>query len=263
MASFRGNRGIRRPGSSTSLPELDSSAFTLPLQISSAVCSAASLLLLLTALCTSSWLMEKSSAIHSGLWVIYRGPEFTVYGFRSLATFIHVTRGLLVAATFLGILSLSFICLSFQRTYLGRVSLIATAATLSFSAGLVTMISMSVFTVSYRRSDKDIQQLTSFGSSYHLGWTSSAMYFLTVKCCAEDDGPVMEAHRKEAKFWSPGQMFSPKHLLAIMNGHQACVFLPGVRLLQFGCEFPDSYRRINSTSTLFLPPASVDVDQGT
>ncbi|XP_066494956.1 protein NKG7-like [Tiliqua scincoides] len=165
------SRNVAASSSSLSetFPPHSAAVFMLPLQISCAVCSTATLLLLITSLCTSYWMTETppQGLLHSGLWEICMNDKCTLYGFSAVATFIHVIRGFLVAATFSGIMSLSCICISIQRTHLGPVPMLRTAATLSFG------------TVSYRSSKPDLQQLTRYGSSYSLGWASSPMYFLT------------------------------------------------------------------------------------
>ncbi|XP_053124283.1 uncharacterized protein LOC128333161 isoform X2 [Hemicordylus capensis] len=66
---------------------------TQPLRIGSVVCSSASLLLLLTSLCTSYWLLESTSQglVHGGLWEICLGPDCKIYPFGAIGICILVS----------------------------------------------------------------------------------------------------------------------------------------------------------------------------
>ncbi|XP_053124282.1 protein NKG7-like isoform X1 [Hemicordylus capensis] len=154
---------------------------TQPLRIGSVVCSSASLLLLLTSLCTSYWLLESTSQglVHGGLWEICLGPDCKIYPFGAIAPFLHASRAFLIMATLLGISSLSCSCVAFSRCRTGPVSLDTIAAGLSFGAGICILVSMAVFTISYWSANPFIQNVIIFGSSYGAGWVSFPMYTMT------------------------------------------------------------------------------------
>ncbi|KAH0631398.1 hypothetical protein JD844_005706 [Phrynosoma platyrhinos] len=152
-----------------------------PLRISSGICSAGSLLMQFTSLSTSYWVLESTpkGLVHSGLWKICMDPTCTPYQFNLLAPHIHVTRGFLLIACFCGLISLLCICISFEHLDFYGISVIQAAAYLSFGAGFLIMIGMCVFTAVYRSSQAYKQFLVIFGSSYSLGWASTALYAMT------------------------------------------------------------------------------------
>ncbi|XP_067318521.1 protein NKG7-like [Anolis sagrei] len=152
-----------------------------PLKFSSGICSAGSLVVQFTSLSTSYWMLEstRKGLVHGGLWRICLGPTCTFYRFHLLAPQIHVTRGFLLMACFCGLISLLCICVSFEHNDLYGISVVRTAAFLSFLTGFLIMIGMSIFTTFYRRSKAYTEFLLIFGSSYGLGWASIPLYAMT------------------------------------------------------------------------------------
>ncbi|XP_054854884.1 protein NKG7-like [Eublepharis macularius] len=182
MGSGRSPEG--RDPSFTTLSEMFSNHYmdvlTHPLRISSAICSACSLLILLTSLTTSYWVTERTpqGLIHAGLWEMCREPSCRYFPFR-VPEFLHVTRAFLIMAVLCGLVSLIFICISFEHASVGPIYFMVVAGLLSFTAGFFTLIGISVFTAVHKSKRQYIQHLIIFGSSYGLGWASISMYITT------------------------------------------------------------------------------------
>nr|XP_034973627.1 lens fiber membrane intrinsic protein-like [Zootoca vivipara] len=152
-----------------------------PLRISSAICSAGSLLLEFISLSTPYWVLQstKKGLVHSGLWTICIGPDCTMYWFNLLVIHIHFTRAFMVIACFCSFFSLLCVCISFERDLLFNISVLRAAVTFSLVAALLILLGMAIFTYVQRHSQPYTNYSLAFGSSYALGWASVPMHLIT------------------------------------------------------------------------------------
>ncbi|XP_060113663.1 lens fiber membrane intrinsic protein-like [Heteronotia binoei] len=144
------------------------------LQVSAAICSFLSFILLLASLVSDYWV---ESSNHTGLWKVCKSTLCQSYGIKVL-DYIHATRAFMLLGTFAGATSFFGLCASFFQPSAGSISTIKIAAIASFAAGFCALLAMSIFTGVYADLYIPVTH-ASFGWSFVLGWVSGPLFLAT------------------------------------------------------------------------------------
>ncbi|KAM6427733.1 uncharacterized protein PHA67_002813 isoform 2-T2 [Liasis olivaceus] len=142
------------------------------LHISAAVCSCISLLFLLLALGSDSWI--KNLATNIGLWKVCVSLICVTYTMDVVPAYLHATRAFLILGMIAGAVSFGGLCIMFSQSRIGNMSLSLVSCIASFTAALCVMIAMAVFTA---KTDFPSQ----YGWSFGIGWASFPLYLITAQ----------------------------------------------------------------------------------
>ncbi|XP_053123593.1 lens fiber membrane intrinsic protein-like [Hemicordylus capensis] len=132
------------------------------------LCALISLVLHLFALASDHW--QYAYDAHSGLWQECIGTKCSMRG-ADVKGYLHTTRAFMVIGMFLGSLSYFLLCAMFFYTQSAYYCLAKNAASLSYAAGICSIIGMATYTASVT-SD-------SYGWSFDVGWASFPLFFIT------------------------------------------------------------------------------------
>ncbi|XP_066494271.1 lens fiber membrane intrinsic protein-like [Tiliqua scincoides] len=136
--------------------------------ISSLVCTLIGVLLLLIAVSTDYWVAN--AITQAGLWKLCINNVCAYWGW-NIAVYMHVTRAFLIIGLLTGFLSAGLLCALFSGSQIGSFSITKNAASGNYSAGILTLIAMSVFT--------GVENAGSlFSWSFGLGWACCPLFFI-------------------------------------------------------------------------------------
>ncbi|XP_071969081.1 lens fiber membrane intrinsic protein-like [Engystomops pustulosus] len=145
------------------------------LKISGLLCSALSLILVLTGTLTDYWLVNFGSDLfHSGLWQKCTKNICTKVQSNG---YIDATRGFVIFSVSLLLFGMILSCLTFMKFHVGRVSASLAAAILNGLSAIFLIIGMSIYTAN--TSDGVLNNSLNYQWSFYLCWTANLLLIIS------------------------------------------------------------------------------------